>query len=468
MERYHLFKEYIASAVERFKQIPKNETIKVVSHFDCDGIASASIMIKALRNEDRPYSISIIKGLDAKAIEAIANEQYKYVIVTDLGSGQLKLIKEKLSDKEVLILDHHNPEDTKLGGNITHINPNLFAIDGGKEISGAGVVYLFAAALNPKNEKMAHIAIIGAIGDMQENNGFLHLNGEIMQTAIHCGKLRVTKGLKFFGNQTRPLHKILEYSSNPYIPGVSGSESGAIKFLQNLDIDPKSSKGWKKLAQLSKDEMEKLIVAIITSSKQENLHEEIVGNVYTLIEEEDESPLKDGREYSTLLNACGRMDKSILGIGCCLNDKKLKQEAINQVQLYKREIINALTWYDMNKNSKNVIIHEKFLIINSQDSIPPAIIGTVASIISKSREFPEGTYILSLAKTTDDKIKISLRVSGYKMDIDLREILLDIIKETGGETGGHRYAAGAVIDVGAEDHFIEVAKKRLKCQKESR
>ena len=52
------------------------------------------------------------------------------------------------------------------------MNPHLFDIDGSTEISGAGVVYLFCKALDGKNKDMAHIAIVGAIGDIQEDKGF--------------------------------------------------------------------------------------------------------------------------------------------------------------------------------------------------------------------------------------------------------------------------------------------------------
>ena len=50
--------------------------------------------------------------------------------------------------------------------------PHLFGIDGGKEISGAGVVFRFACAVDKSMEDFAHIAIIGAHGDMQEKTDF--------------------------------------------------------------------------------------------------------------------------------------------------------------------------------------------------------------------------------------------------------------------------------------------------------
>jgi RecJ-like exonuclease len=463
MDKYELFKEFVGKAAEKFSHTKKGETIKVVSHYDCDGLAACSIIVKALRNDDRSYSISIVKGLDMKTLEELRKDDSKNIIFTDLGSGYLKLIKETLKDKSVLILDHHNPVDADSNGNLIHVNPHLFSIDGGKEISGAGVAFLFAKALDRKNELMAHIAIIGAIGDMQENNGFLYLNEEIMKIAERHGKLKVTKGIKLFGSQTRPLHKVLEYCTNPFIPGVTGSETGSIKFLQKLDIDPKRGAGWRKISHLTQEEMEKIIVGIIIASGQKDVHETIVGNIYTLPEEEEESILRDAREFSTLLNACGRMDKPMLGIGCCLNDKKIKQEAINHMQNYKKELISALSWYNSNKGTGKVTEEKGFVIINAGTNIPASMIGTVASIISKNPDFPDSTFVMSLARAEDNKIKVSLRISGRPgKGIDLKSIIEQITEKTGGESGGHKYAAGAVIDKDNEKGFIEAAKEILK------
>src|SRR4030065_64325 len=46
--------------------------------------------------------------------------------------------------------------------------------------------------------------------------------------------------------------------------------------------------------------------------------------------EEATPPLRDGREYSSLLNACARMRRPSLGIGICLGDRG---EAMREAEL---------------------------------------------------------------------------------------------------------------------------------------
>ena len=154
MDNYERFKEYLAIALERFKEIDKKETIRLVSHLDADGIAAVSIMMKALNLDNRKYSISIVQQLTADVVRSLAKEPYNNYVFTDLGSGQLSDIKKHLAGKNVFIFDHHQPDDEK-AANIVHVNPHLFGIDGSGEISASGVVYLFARCLNKKVEELA-------------------------------------------------------------------------------------------------------------------------------------------------------------------------------------------------------------------------------------------------------------------------------------------------------------------------
>jgi single-stranded DNA-specific DHH superfamily exonuclease len=156
------------------------------------------------------------------------------------------------------------------------------------------------------------------------------------------------------------------------------------------------------------------------------------------------------------------MEKASFGIGTCLGIKKDIQRALQTLAEYKKEIVSAINWYNENKNKSEIIHDNGLLIINAKDNISPTIIGTLASIISKSNNLKKNTYILSLARTLEGTTKISLRVSSNGEDIDLRNILKEIVTSAGGEAGGHQYAAGALIDTKYEEKFIETAKQVLK------
>lgn len=470
-DNYQDFKNSMHKAVEFFKTFDKKLPVRLVSHLDADGICAASIMIKLLNQMNMRYSISIVTQLQKEVVDELRLEDYKNYIFTDLGSGQLSYIKEKLSDRNIIVLDHHEPEDAgELPDNIFHINPHLQGVDGSIEISGSGVVYLFSKTATGSTD-LAHIAVIGAVGDVQECKGFQKLNDEILQEAIANGKIKVINGLRLFGCQTKPLHKVLEYSTDPFIPGVTGSESGSIQFLSEMGIKPKNESGWKKLVHLSDDDLKKLVTGIIMKRMDEVNPEDVLGPVYILQDEKNESPTRDAKEFSTLLNACGRLNKASLGIGTCLGDEKIKKRAIQGLQDYKKELVKALKWFEANKESDKVINGRGYVIINTEDNILPTICGTLASILAKSQNMPENTYIMSLAQMIDNTTKVSLRVAGIKPreDIDVREIVKEVVEKVGGEAGGHQFAAGAIIPTEKEEEFIETAKEVLekKCLEEA-
>ncbi len=451
------FENHIKEAARRLKELnPK--TVRVVSHLDTDGICSCSLLVKALSLLDIEYSCSIVHQIDEKVVSELSTESYECIIFSDLGSGQLELIEEKLGGKKIFILDHHEPQE-KTSEDIVHVNPHLFGINGSSEISGAGVVYLFARELNPLMEDYAHIAVIGAVGDVQDKEGFSELNKAILDTAVSKGKIKVINGLQLFGAQTKPLHKTLQYNTDPYIPGISGSESGSIQFLKQIGIEPKEKGDWRKLIDLSEKELQTLVEGILM---QEPEAESIVGPVYILDKERKGSPFREVKEFSTLLNACGRMDCPSIGIGSCLGDPNMKRKALENLGNYKREIVDAMRWYNDEANSKYVIRGDKYLIINAGENIRPTIIGTVASIISNSPDLEEGTFILTAARMHDDKTKASIRITGHNQNVELNQIMNNVIEKLGyGLAGGHENAAGAMFPTRMEEEFIEISRKHL-------
>ena len=114
------------------------------------------------------------------------------------------------------------------------MNPHLFGIDGATDVSGSGVAYFVAKAVNRANVDLAPVALVGALGDMQdkyEQRSLCCLNEIIVNDAVAAGLLKVEKDLTFFGRETRPIHRTLATTTNPFIPGLSGEEDKALAFL---------------------------------------------------------------------------------------------------------------------------------------------------------------------------------------------------------------------------------------------
>ena len=441
------FLSLISDSANKFKLLNKNSFIKIIGHIDCDGISSTSIIVKALEREDFRFSVMNVKQLDKNILDEILKDDFDVLFFLDLGSENIKDIGKR-TNKTVFILDHHRFENSET--KITVVNPTIFDLEY-REISSSGVCYLFAKCLNEENKDLAHLALAGAMGDMQEKNGFIGLNSLILKDAEEI--LDINVGPRFFGMQTRPINKVLEYCTDPFIPNVTGSSEGAIKFLDDLGINARESNGnFKRLIDLDEEGIKKITSGIIINRLNEENPEDIFGNHYILKEEENGTPLKDLKEFATLLNAVGRFGKTSLGISLCLKNEEAKKESMEVLSSYKSEIVEMLTWFNENKDS---FMSNGKIIINAKDNIKDTMIGTLASIITKSKLYEDGTVIFAMAHKENDEIKISARVSGNS-DFDLRSALKDVVLKIGDyPCGGHKSACGASIPKDKEEEFIK-------------
>jgi RecJ-like exonuclease len=90
------------------------------------------------------------------------------------------------------------------------------------------VAYFAAKAVNSENLDLAPIALVGALGDMQdrhEQRSLQSLNEIIVNDAVAAGLVKVEKDLMFFGRETRPLYKMIVTTTNPFIPGEGKTQT---------------------------------------------------------------------------------------------------------------------------------------------------------------------------------------------------------------------------------------------------
>ncbi|MCK5449744.1 DHH family phosphoesterase [Candidatus Pacearchaeota archaeon] len=434
-----------------FLEFSKNKPIRIISHYDTDGITSASILAKTLKRLDKKFTIKIYKGLEEDIIKKELSRQPKEVILfSDLASGSLKYFQDL--QEPIFIIDHHEIHSDELTDKIKIINPHLTDKPKDNECTGAGLCYLFAKAISPNNQNLAPLAIIGMIGDRHESN-ISKINQQIVNDTTD---LNIKKGLILYP-ATRPLSRALEWSTSPYIPGVTGNRNGVQDILRETGI------GYdKNLLSLTEDEMSKLITAVMIRRAQHNKAEDIIGNLYIL---KFFNTKEDVREISVLINACSRLGYSDTAIAYCLENEKAKSRALDIYTKYKQELVSGLKVAE----KMDKINGKGFTILNAKDQIKDVIVGTICSMLSSSSVYNEGTILIGMAYNKD-KIKVSARIVGQE-GRNLKEMLektVTIFKDenpqTIAEVGGHHFAAGCLVEKGKESEFIEALKKTLEVE----
>jgi len=473
------FSDFLVSVSHAAKTIletvKENGFIHVFSHLDADGVAAAGIVGKALFRLDARFCIRITQWIDEKIVGEILSDKPQLVIFTDFGSGYIDLLNEKTADFKTVILDHH-PIIGEGSANFVHVNPHLHGIDGARDVSGSGVAYFVAKALDKINLDLAPVAVVGALGDLQDKYDQRKLGGvneKIVEDATTTGLLTVEKDLIFFGRETRPIHKTLGSATSPFIPGISGEEDKSLAFLASLGIKPRHGDRWRALRDLSEEEKRRLCSALADYLLSKGLRYEVtnlIGHVYTLNREEPWTPLRDAREFAVLLNAAGRMDKPGLGVSICMGDRSSALEAANKVlEEYRRTINKYLGWI-MEKPERMREL-ESIYVVYGEGFIDDKIIGAVSSILSTSLPNPEKPLIAYANVEEGGLAKFSARTidTVTNKGVNLGEVMQVAAEKCLGNGGGHNVAAGAQVPMENIDAFIkmvnELVGRQLKGEK---
>jgi single-stranded-DNA-specific exonuclease len=456
---------FLASAAQAAKTIletvEKDGFIHVFSHLDADGVAAAGIMAKALFRLDARFRIRVTQWIDEKIIGEIVADKPQLVILTDFGSGYLDLLNEKIPDFKVLILDHHQITGNTENSDFVHVNPHLHGIDGATDISGSGVAYFVAKAVNAENVDLAPIALVGALGDIQDKYDQRKLGGlneKIVEDAVNAKLVEVEKDLIFFGRETRPIHKTLANTTSPFIPGLSGEEDASVAFLNSLGIKLKDGEKWRALRDLTDEEKKKLCSALADYLLSKGLHFEVanlIGHIYILTKEEPWTPLRDAREFSVVLNSTGRMDRPSLGIAVCMGDRGAALEEANKaLEDYRKSINKYLNWI-MEKPERMKEL-ENIYVIYGENFINEKIIGTVSSILATSLPSSEKPLIAYANIETEGAAKFSARTTDIVVHkgVNLGEVMRVAAEKCAGKGGGHNIAAGCQVPMDQIENFI--------------
>ncbi len=414
-----------------------------------------------VRRLEAQFRTTCEKRVDDKMMAAVASEKPPLVIFSDMGSGYLDMIQEHLPESDVIVLDHHLPVDVK-SDNIIHINPLLQDLDGARGISGAGITYLLAKRMDYGNIDLSPLGVVGALADRQdkgEKKSLIGLNRLIEADAKEARLLETNVDLIFYGYETRPIAKSFAYTTSPFIPGLSGREDSCIAFLKEAGIELKNEGRWRALRDLSDEEKRTIFSALSKHMVYEGCDagtvHDLVGTIYTLKGEEAWTPMRDGREYASLLNACARMGRPSLGLCICMGDRyEAVVEAEAVLDDYRRKIGEYLDWV---RQAGRIEEMGSIYAIRAHGEVDDRIIGVIASILLSTGMLKNRKPVVAWARAEETLIKVSARATDAMAEegLDLGDVMMRAAEPFEGRGGGHDIAAGAFLPEESEGAFLE-------------
>jgi len=434
--------------------------IYIFTHFDPDGLTAGSIIASALKRENKPFILKILKRLEYSYLGIISETIPKNstVIFCDLGSGVIDAFLEWDKSVQIFILDHHSiAREYDLPENIRLVNPHVYSIDGTNAISGSGVAYFVAININPRNKDLAHLAVIGALGDRQdqgENSSLMGLNQLFVKSAVE-DKICTDDVTLWFFDRSRDLLTILRRLN---IDDLNDDISISL-FLREIGLSSGNKAGRRIFHDLTEVEKKKLASELIVKFMVDS--KEIYKHDYQIINEKDKT-LQDARVFASRLNACGRLDRPEIGVALCMGDRQQALAELSPIKKeYSRKIGEGIKYFiSEGKIQDRTAIY----FLDGRGIIDENIIGPITSVISSIKEY-RSKPVLSCATIDETRVKISIRkIHSFKKKIELDKILVKAIDtlELVTEVGGHSSAAGAIVTNLQLENYVDTVNAIIK------
>ncbi|MDD1769080.1 MAG: DHH family phosphoesterase [Methanomassiliicoccales archaeon] len=429
-------------------EIDRHSDIRVISHYDADGISSAGVICNALLRKGKRFQATLAKSLDAKMIRSLAAENAECLVLADMGSSYLKELEEL--DSKVIVLDHHSLQGDS--EKVIYVNPHMSGIDGMTGCSASAVCMLLAARMSEGNWSLLPVAFGGIVGDRQHIRGLSGVNAYLLQEGVKRKIVEVQQGYIL---PPGPLGQALSSSIDPYIIGVSGNEKGAKDLLSEAGVPEDAS--LENLKESAKRKLASILtLMLLKQGCSLSTLEELSTDRYYFPEWK-----VSASDLASLFNACGRTDHEGIGLGYALRDQRSMEEATKLRKEYKRSVLVSLQKIESKGLSK--MDHLQYFYSDN-----PSLSGMVCGLTMQylgDRDRP--TIALSIV---GDSTRISSRAT---FDIlakgaDLATGLREAAAYVGGVGGGHAIASGATIARGKEEEFLKKLNELFGVQKATR
>jgi RecJ-like exonuclease len=429
------FIERVDQVVQTLRQF--NGKVRVISHYDGDGICAAGLMTKALLDAGIPVHTTMIKDLDKNFIRSLAAEQNKMIVFCDMGSGQIDLLEQM--DSIIIVCDHHAP--LRESNKVIQANPHFFGIDGTYEACGATLAFLVAERMANRPEELFGIALAGIIADKQHLGGITGLNKVLLDKYINNGTIKPEPSIQLEGEN---IFEAIKGSLEPFFKGVSGRPEAVKSILSKIGIDPSA-----KLEELHREKLTALssilILCLLRQGCRSGACEDFIIDRYYL-----ETFQLYAQQLAAVVNSCGRMDEEDTGLAICLGSK----EALNRGKMLREDYRGGLRKVMIELEQEGPIARKTLQYFYCDD---PAKAGALAGLCM-TYLFDQSMPTFALFKV-DKVIKVSTRGTRYLISkgLNLAEACRKAAETVKGQGGGHPIASGATIPSEGEDEFLSAA-----------
>ncbi|MGQ9788736.1 MAG: DHH family phosphoesterase [Candidatus Hadarchaeaceae archaeon] len=429
--------------------------VKVVSHTDADGIASAAIVARCLYTYNVPFVVKLSRPVSDEDIAHLGTENYDLYLFLDQGSAQLDAINKYLlaRGKKAIIIDHH-PGQFFESPNLSYLNPHNYGLNGSTDVSASGAAFSVVEQLDLRFRPLVSLAIVGAIGDRQElPSGFSGINDTLLKRSIDLGFVREGEGLRLTRRSLVPAVECLRTSVRPYLLGLSGNAASCRSLLDALGISHSSL-----ISDLGVEMERKLADAIFSKvgapAAKEDFRYTLWGTILAS-NTEDFGRYKELGEYAAIIDACGNMRRPEVGFALAVGDSSYQMDALGLLSSYQEHMLRSMEWLISKIASFKSTSNFRYIYVGN--AVDPAILGEMLSLAIEADLISMELPLVGIADTVDGYLKVSARATLglVAAGVNLGQAISRAAAAVGGYGGGHDVSAAARIPSERLRDFVE-------------
>jgi len=432
-------------------------TVRLITHYDGDGLSSAGILAKSFMREGVSFHFSATKNATPSIEEFMRETSSELIVLADLGTALVEDLealrrKRKLG---VVIVDHHDTagrDSPVMKEDFVEINPRYYDYDGTREASASTISFLLSLALRGDNLDLGVYALAGAGADKQLQEGAKGINKTVADYLVGEEMLRKEVGVRLPGES---LERALYLAVEPYFPGMSGRSPAVRRFLKELGI-----KGEWSFEELPEEKCISLNSALYLYLLKRGVRHEIAKLMFREIYWASlRGERVDVEDVGYEINAAGRAGEYSVGVGYVLGDEESRQRARGLRQRYREEILQRML--QIEEKGGKVLQNIQYIEVDRD-----VYAGTLAGLCMQYLFDPEKPTIA--VTRAGDEVRISARGTWYlvKRGLDLASALREAAEGCGGRGGGHNIAAGATIPAEKLQEFLRRLDKAVGSQME--
>jgi single-stranded-DNA-specific exonuclease len=444
------------------------ENILILSHYGADGVCASALLSEEISLHYGHAQIRCTGQPSLRFLEKLKSSSFDLIVFVDICAGLSSELSRLFGDRW-LAIDHHEIDDSEMDvPNV--LNCFQFGFDGAKDISSSGLCYFICE--KSRNKRSAFLAICGALSDGQDvgpRRSLSSLNSKILDSdAQSFGSISTSIDLLFCGREIRPIHESIANTITCFIPGLTGNKDACLASLRGAGVDLKYSTRWKTVSDFTEEEKQRILEAVVPHLAGTMLTvQDLVGTTYTLSSEDEYSPLRDARDFQSLLNSCGRTGKSSVAVSLCLRgDGELQAEAERALGDYRSDLVRCI--HTLQSSEDRIVATNDYLLYVGDGIVSDRMGGACCEVLSSFTRVKNKVVMLRVT-TAEGEVKLSMRLGRGLIDsnvgLDIGRISRELGRTVSGVGGGLKNSGGVRFTIAKQQEFQTAVDSIFQAQK---